>query len=283
MFCIAKYIQNKKINMSKSNNIKDFEDIGKAVWELILSIYNSGWNSLFADNYKNSFRKKVSLKFTSKVNVEINGKRGEKDKDTDKPARVERITLPIPAKLLKEVKKILKYFKPIKKATNSKVINISYAQASKKTISNTKEVLKIKEIFSTLKVKKIDSIQKIINRNNITKPKPHINLTIKGLSHKQIIVPMSNDNKVNFMNKSSAHILNMNRALKSIKSDIVVDFICFDVASIIVVTNKVVSFSNLQTIKQYIKDANCINFNDVELPRLSQSKSYLKIISLSYL
>ena len=31
MFCMAKYIQNKKINTSKSNNIKDFEDIGKAI------------------------------------------------------------------------------------------------------------------------------------------------------------------------------------------------------------------------------------------------------------
>ena len=31
MICIAKYIQNKKIDMSKSNNIKDFEGIGKAV------------------------------------------------------------------------------------------------------------------------------------------------------------------------------------------------------------------------------------------------------------
>ena len=41
MFYMVKYIQNKKINISKSNNIKDFEDIGKAAWKLILSIYDS--------------------------------------------------------------------------------------------------------------------------------------------------------------------------------------------------------------------------------------------------
>ena len=58
--------------------------------------------------------------------MEINGKRGEKDKNTDKPARVERISPLIPAKSPKEVKEISKYFKPIKKATNSKVINILY-------------------------------------------------------------------------------------------------------------------------------------------------------------
>ena len=225
IFYIAKYIQNKKIDTSKSNNIKNFEDIDKAAWKLILSIYDFGWDLHFADNYKNSFRKKVSLKFTLKVNVEINSKREEKDKDTDKPARVERISPPIPAKSPKEVKEISKYFKPIKKATNSKVTNILYTQASKKTISNTEEVLKIKETFPTLKAKNINSIQKIINGNNITKPKPYINSTTKGLSYRQIIVPMINDNKVNFMNKSSTHILNMNRALKSIKSNIAVNFI----------------------------------------------------------
>jgi len=66
------------------------------------------------------------------------------------------------------------------------------------------------------------------------------------------------------MNESSAHILNMNRALKSIKSDIAVDFICSDVVGIVVVTNKVVFSSDLQTIKQYIKGTNHINSNNIE-------------------
>ena len=33
--CMAKYIGNKKIEISKFNNIKDFEGIGKAAWKLI--------------------------------------------------------------------------------------------------------------------------------------------------------------------------------------------------------------------------------------------------------
>jgi len=41
------------------------------------------------------------------------------------------------------------------------------------------------------------------------------------------------------MKESGTHIANLNRALKSIKSDISVDFICSDASSIIVVTNKV--------------------------------------------
>ena len=94
---------------------------------------------------------------------------------------------------------------------------------------------------------------------------------------------MSDDNKRNFMNKSSAHVLNMNRALKNIKYDVIVDFIHTDTIGIVVVTNKVIASVNLQSIEQYIKDANCINSNEVESPRLLQSKSYLKIIGLLYL
>jgi len=37
---------------------------------------------------------------------------------------------------------------------------------------------------------------------------------MKGLSRKQIIVPMNIDNKMQFMKESSAHITNINRALK---------------------------------------------------------------------
>ena len=84
------------------------------------------------------------------------------------------------------------------------------------------------------------------------------------------------------MDKSNAHVSNINRVLKNIKSNILVDFIHTDTADIIVVTNKVVSSLNLQTIKHYVKGANRINSNEVNSPRLPQSKSYLKIIDLLY-
>ena len=93
---------------------------------------------------------------------------------------------------------------------------------------------------------------------------------------------MSGNKKKNFMDKSNAHVSNINRVLKNIKSNILVDFIHTDTADIIVVTNKVVSSLNLQTIKHYVKDANRINSNEVNSPRLPQSKSYLKIIDLLY-
>ena len=80
---------------------------------------------------------------------------------------------------------------------------------------------------------------------------------------------------------SSIYITNINRVLKSIKSDIMADFIQKDQVGIIIITNKVASSLDLQMIKKYIKNANLINTENVDTPYLSQFKSYLKIIGIS--
>jgi len=64
-------------------------------------------------------------------------------------------------------------------------------------------------------------------------------MTIKGLSRKHVIVPMSNNNKTKFIEESSAQITNINRALKNIKSEIMADFAHSDQTDITIVTNKV--------------------------------------------
>jgi len=58
-----------------------------------------------------------------------------------------------------------------------------------------------------------------------SKPKPHINMTTKGPSKKQVIVPMNEENKKNFMEKSNVHVTNINRTLKNIKSEVMVNFV----------------------------------------------------------
>jgi len=85
------------------------------------------------------------------------------------------------------------------------------------------------------------------------------------------------------MEESSIHITNMNRAYKNIKSDVMVDFIQLNSKNIIIATNKVATLLDLQTIENYIKNASYINTNGVKAPRLPQSKSYLKIIDISFL
>jgi len=86
-----------------------------------------------------------------------------------------------------------------------------------------------------------------------------------------------------FIKESSAYITNINRALKNIKSKIVADFVHSDQAGVTIVTNKVASLLDLQTIKKYINNVNHIEADEVKVSYLPQLKSYLKIIDISYL
>ena len=121
----------------------------------------------------------------------------------------------------------------------------SYAQASRQTVS-TSEVLKIKESFPALNTNQIERVNNIIKGN--PKPKPHIQMTTKGPSRKQIIISMSNNNNNSFIKNSAFHVANINRLFRNAKLDIVVDFIRSGPISIVIVTNKVASMSDLQII-----------------------------------
>ena len=107
-------------------------------------------------------------------------------------------------------------------------------------------------------------------------------MTTKGLSRKHVIIPMSNDNNIKFMKNSSTHIANINRALRNVKSEIFVDFICSDYLGITVVTNKVSLQLDLQIIEHYIKNSENINALQVDVSCLPQLKSYLKIIGIPF-
>jgi len=68
--------------------------------------------------------------------------------------------------------------------------------------------------------------------------------------------------------------------MQSLKS--LVDFICFNLLEITVVTNKVLLSSDLLIIENYVKNSENIDSSQVDSPRLPQSKSYLKIIDILY-
>jgi len=61
---MEKYILRKGIDSSKVNNIKDFKDLGKTVWEFITALYTSQWNNLIVDGTNRSFRNNVKSKFS---------------------------------------------------------------------------------------------------------------------------------------------------------------------------------------------------------------------------
>lgn len=166
----------------------------------------------------------------------------------------------IPVKTSKEVNKISKFFKKNNKPAEKKDIGKSNAQVS---LSLTSQVLKIKKTFSKLQASKIDSIYKIISGTGKLKPK--LNMTIKGSLRKQVIIPISNDNKIKFMESLSFHITNLNKTLKNIKLEVIADFVYNNLAGIMIVTNKVALSLDLQTIKKYVKNINQINSDSVEI------------------
>ena len=217
---MAKYITNKQINSPIANDLDDFKGIGEVVWNFISSVYDANWDALSTDNNFTLLRKRISAKFTPRFQPAP--QRINKEKNDPTPASIERLPLPIPAKSPKEVNVISKFFKSSKMDNFSSSKAESYAQAFKQNISMV-NIIKIKETFSSMGAKEIDQINNIVKRPS--KPKPHIQITTKGPSRKQVIISMSNDNINKFMKSSSIQVANLSRNLRNAKSEVLVDFI----------------------------------------------------------
>ena len=205
-------------------------------------MYQANWNSLYTDNQAMNLRVKILSKFTPKITLNP----GKSNKEITKHVLVtiEKVPLPppIPAKSKKEVNLISKYFQSNKPSTKPLKSTMSYAQASKQTV-NTYKVLKIKEAFPALNTEKINQINNIVKDN--PKPKPCIQMTTKGPSRKQVIIPMSSENNNNFMKNSTTHIANINGLLRNAKSEVLVDYICSDPLRISIITSKMSLQSDL--------------------------------------
>ena len=93
-------------------------------------------------------------------------------------------------------------------------------------------------------------------------------MTMKGPSHKQVIVSMSTDNIKKFIESSSDYITHINRILKSIKSDTFVNFICTDHQGLIITTNKVFSLSDMNIVENYIKNVHTVDASNVQTAQL---------------
>ena len=65
---------------------------------------------------------------------------------------------------------------------------------------------------------------------------------------------MSTNNSNAIITQANEHILNINRLLKGVKSDVSVDFICSDNKGVIATTS-----SDLSIVEKYVKELNNIN------------------------
>jgi len=276
---MAKYITNKQVNSSYANDLKEFDGMGNAIWKFISSVYEAKWDSLYTDNRTNTLRSKISGKFTLR-STPIKNNNKEKN-HTPIPVSIEKAPPlpPLPAKTKSKVNRISKYFKLTNNKPNMEKPTKSYTQASRQSPS-TSNVLKIKESFLALNANQIDRVNNIVKGN--PKPKLRIQMTTKGPSRKQIIVPISSNNSVTFLKNSSAYVSNLNRLLGNAKTEVKVDFIRLDPIGLVITTNKVTVQSDLQIIDQYVKKSDNINKLQVKEPHLPQSKSYLKITGILY-
>ena len=75
---------------------------------------------------------------------------------------------------------------------------------------------------------------------------------------------MGTNNIKNITLSLDKHIANINRALKSIKSKIIIDFIYTDHHGLIINSNKVASQLDLSMIEKYIKNANSMDLNGIQ-------------------
>ena len=105
-------------------------------------------------------------------------------------------------------------------------------------------------------------------------------MTTKDPFRKQVLVPITMVNSNRIMVLSNKHVVNINKVLKDIKLDVMANFIRANHRGLMIITNKVTSTSNFNTIEKYIKNVDVVDSNDISSSRLPQSKSYLKILDI---
>ena len=134
-------------------------------------------------------------------------------------------------------------------------------------------------MFPTASPKKIVEINNIINKSDSVKQK--VNMTTKGPSRKQVFISMSENNTKVIRNNISSYIKSINRSLQEASLNILADFIHLEKLGIII-TNQVASAQDMSIIEDILKNSENINEVLIESPYLSQSKLFLKILSLLY-
>jgi len=139
----------------------------------------------------------------------------------------------------------------------------------------------VKEAFPALSADEVGKMLKVKNSNRGSK-KPKINMTTREQSRREVIIPMTRANAELIVNSAHIHTTNVNKCSKNSNSNIVADFIRFNTNGIIITMNKPASDLNLSTIEKYLKNMQNVIPESIESPCLPKSKSYMKMIGLSY-
>ena len=273
---IIKFIKNNPAD--KKALAREFVNVTKGFWNLISAIYSSKWDLLPVENGK-TFHTLVGrnilsnyVKLSLVKQPEATKTQPSMPSNTTNPKIP---TAPPPNKTMGSNEKKAPAPKPMNKKK-------SYVEASKTNqLSNIDDVIRVKEVFSELSANEVGKMLKAKNSNGEMK-KPKINMTTRGQSRREVIIPMAKTNTELIVNSAHIHISNINKCLKNSKSNIFADFIRFNINGIIITTNKPANDLDLSTIKKYLKSVQNVNLDSIESPRLPKSKLYMKITGLLY-
>ena len=214
---IINYIKNNLVD--KKSPAREFEQVTKGFWNLISAIYSSRWDLLSIEDGKN---------FCALVGEKILNNYIKLGLANQPEAKKLLSSMPTTA-MNPNVPAIPPFSKTTgpneKKALKPMITKKSYAQASKTNIlSNIKDVIQVKEAFSTLSADKVGKMLKAKNSSGGTK-KPKINMITREQSRREVIIPMIKTNTELIINSAHIHISNVNKCLKNSKSDTFTDFI----------------------------------------------------------
>ena len=263
----------------------DFILIVRNLWKLIDIIYTTKWDSLIFNKEKSLTIRKYIREYimlyyrqkqllTSTSNMKMNTSTPLPSTGIASLSTTNMSVAPPPPNKIVE--------STVKKVSKLSNIKKSYVQASKSNVlHNVEDILQVKETFPALLANKVRNMLKAKNSGKSSK-KPRINMTTRGPSRKEVIILMAKHNTELIVNSAHTHISNINKCLKISKSDIVANFIYITNNRIVIITNKPANDLNLSIIENYLKNIKNVNSDSIKSPCLPRSKSYMKIIGLSY-
>ena len=207
---------------------REVKPVVKKLWKLIDTIYSANWDIV-------PFSKDKDLTIRKCVGDHIMPYYSQKQPSTESSNTMMTNTLsPLPSAEVAPPPTINIPRAPpppnknvestAKKDPKPSNLKKTYTQASKSNLSRIEDIVRVKEAFPALSADEVGKVLKIkYSRGDNRKPK--INMTTRGLSRKEVIIPMAKHIAELIVNSVHSHITNINKCLRNSKSDIVADFI----------------------------------------------------------
>ena len=117
---MARYINNKKVNPLKANDLLDFNSIGDSIWNFISAVYQANWDTFYTDNKSTTLKAKITSKFMPRIAPSNSKNNKEMTKTVLVTTNKVPPPPPLPVKSKRKVNIISKYFQNKKLSAENK-------------------------------------------------------------------------------------------------------------------------------------------------------------------